>query len=333
MSDTPLRVGIIGAGHIASVHTRHLRRVPGATLAAIADLNQEKATALAEGTGVAVYGAAEELLAADTVDAVIVATPTDTHRALVEQALAAGKHVLCEKPMAVSTDDCQAMLSAAKSSGKTLSVGQVVRFFPEYANAKRLVESGAVGKPAAVRVKRAVSGRSSTAPWYSDPKGGGGVLFDLLVHEFDWLIWCFGPVARVYANALTPRLAAGEVPLDYALITLRHESGVVAHVEGSWNDLNGFSTTFEVAGDAGLLTHDSRQAASLRRGAHPSGPMMGTDDPYYRQLVAFTETCQTGEAKLATGEDGLRAVIVAAAAAESVATGRAVALVSEGGAE
>src|SRR5947209_4369647 len=135
MSDNSFGVGIVGAGHIARVHARHLVRVPGARLAAVADLKREKAAAVAEASGAA---------------------------------------------------------------------------------------GGAVGKPAAVRVRRAVSGQSASAAWYADPERGGGVLFDLLVHEFDWLLWCFGPVARVYAQSLTARLAAGAVSTDYALVTLRH---------------------------------------------------------------------------------------------------------------
>jgi predicted dehydrogenase len=92
----------------------------------------------------------------------------------------------------------------------------------------------------------------------------GGIIFDLMVHDIDWLQWCFGPISRVYARGLTERLGKGELDfLDYALLTLRHASGVISHAEGTWADPGGFATTFEVAGDAGLLAHDSRRAVAL----------------------------------------------------------------------
>lgn len=331
MDTTEIKVGIIGAGHIAHIHARHSTRVVGTRLTAIADMHLPKAEELAASYGATAYESVVSLLSGAEVDAVIVATPTETHGPIVEQALAAGKHVLCEKPMGLTTTECDAMIAAAKQAGKHLAVGQVVRFFPEYSNAKRQIDSGAVGKPAAVRVRRTVGGRPDNSDWYSDPKRGGGVMFDLLVHEFDWLQWCFGPITRVYAQSLTPKLAAGNVSIDYALLTLRHATGVITHVEGCWGNPNGFSTAFEVAGDGGLLSHDSRRATSLVRsipGSKPvaSGPLYLHNDPYYQQLVAFTETVRTGITLLATGEEGRAAVAIAEAAVLSAKTGLAVTL-------
>jgi UDP-N-acetylglucosamine 3-dehydrogenase len=337
MSST-LNVGVIGAGGMGRIHSRCWTQLPGATVGAIADLQKHKAETLAAQIGgtAAIYDNADAVFADASIDVVSLCVPTDQHRALTEAALKAGKHVLCEKPMALSLEDCDAMIAAAQASGKLLTVGQVVRFFPEYANAKRLVDSGAVGAPAAVRVRRGGYFPRTDTDWFADPSRSGGVIYDLLVHDLDWLLWCFGPITRVYAHSLTERLADKTVDhLDYALLTMRHASGVITHAEATWSDPAGFATTWEIAGDEGLLTHDSRRAAPMRTtlretegGARPfplpSNPLAPTDDPYYRQIAAFARAIQEGTPVAVTPEEARAAVAVAAAAVESARTSRAI---------
>jgi UDP-N-acetylglucosamine 3-dehydrogenase len=319
-----LSVGVIGAGAMGATHVRHWARVPGVRVKAVADLDLEKVRSVAGSVGAQAFESAGALLGSGC-DVISVCTPTDSHRALTEQALAAGCHVLCEKPMALSLADCDAMILAAQNAQKLLSVGQVVRFFPEYAAAKRQVDSGAVGKPAAVRARRG-GGFPGWSEWFSDPSRTGGIIFDLGVHEFDWLLWCFGPVVRVYAKALTGRFEK----CDLGLITLRHASGCVSHVEATWADPRGGGTRFEIAGDGGLLTHDARIAHSLsfrtEARTQNASPLHPDDDPYYKQCLAFARAIR-GEAPLAvTGADGRAAIAVAVAATESLKTGRAVTL-------
>ncbi|MBC8102135.1 MAG: Gfo/Idh/MocA family oxidoreductase, partial [Cytophagales bacterium] len=300
-----LRVAIIGAGHIGATHARAWARLADAEIVAIVDPRRDAARALAEtigAVGASVYADADALFAAqgEGVDAVGISVPTALHRVLTETALAAGKHVLCEKPMALTPTDCDAMIAAARIAGKVFTVGQVVRFFPEYANAKRLVESGAVGTPASVRTRRGGDFPHAHDDWYADVSQSGGVIFDLLVHDIDWVQWCFGPIIRVYAQGLTERLADKRLDhLDYALLTCRHETGVVSHLEATWADPGGFATTFEIAGDGGLLTHDSRKASALTKAVRgtgttvqggismPASPLTPDDNPFYRQIAAF----------------------------------------------
>ena len=227
------------------------------------------------------------------------------------------------------------MIAAAEQGGALFTVAQVVRFFREYADARRLVEAGAVGAPATVRTRRGGSLPKSATDWYADVAQSGGVLFDLLIHDIDWAQWCFGPIVRVYAQGLLERLAAGTVDhLDYALLTCRHASGVISHLEGTWADPAGFATTFEIAGDAGLLSHDSRRTAPLRQALRPAAtaeakvaafnPLAADDDPYFAQIAAFAAAVR-GEAPVAVPPvEARRAVAVATAARESLRTGRAI---------
>ena len=343
MSHAPnenLRVGIIGAGNMGSTHARHWAKVPGASVVGIADTQKHKADALAQAISsdaqntAAAFDSVDDMLRhAPEINVVSVCVPTYLHRIISEAALNAGKHVFCEKPLALSVSDCDAMIAAAQSANRRLSVGQVVRFFPEYAQAKKLVEAGSVGNVAAVRVRRGGGFPHTDTDWFADVDKSGGVLFDLLVHDLDWLLWCFGPVVRVHAHALTPRLKDKTVDhLDYALVTLRHKSGVISHAEGTWADPGGFATAWEIAGDTGLLTHDSRRTGALSKhlrqteGAGfplPSSPLAPSDDPYFCEILAFARALQTGEPLAVTPEDGREAVRVASAALVSAQTGAA----------
>ena len=322
---TKLKAGVIGAGGMGSTHARGWAKAEGFTLAAIADVDFPKAEALASKHGASAFGSVEALFASG-VDVVSICLPSDLHRGITEQALAAGCHVMCEKPMALSATDCTAMIAAAKAAGKLLSVAQVVRFFPEFANAHSLVKNGGVGKPTVIRTRRG-GGFPGWSSWFGDEAQSGGILFDLAVHDIDWLLWTFGPVERVYAKGLTER---GYAQLDHALITLRHTSGAISHTEVTWADPKGGGATFEIAGDAGLLSHDSRKEVSLsfRTEARigTGRPLIPSDDPYDKQIAAFARAITSGAPLAVTAEEARDAVAVAAAARESLKTGRAITL-------
>ena len=310
---------------MGSTHARGWAQVEGFELVAIADVDFPKAEALASKYGAQAFDSVEALLAAG-VEALSVCLPSALHRSVTEESLQMGCHVMCEKPMALSVTDCEAMIAAAKAAGRLLSVAQVVRFFPEFANAHNLVKKGGVGNPAVVRTRRG-GGFPGWSSWFGDEAQSGGILFDLAVHDIDWLLWTFGPVERVYAKGLTER---GYAQLDHALITLRHTSGTISHTEVTWADPKGGGATFEIAGDAGLLSHDSRREVSLsfrtetRTGS--GRPLIPSDDPYDKQIAAFARAITDGVPLAVTADEGRSVVAVAAAARESLKTGRAIAL-------
>lgn len=320
------RIGIVGAGNIGSRHARFWSRVPGANVVAIADTHNGAAESLAGAyPGAMAYPDAAELIADPHVQIVHVCVPTHLHKNIAIAAANSGKHVLCEKPMALTLSDCDEIIAAATRADVTLSVGHVTRFFPEYALARRQVESGAVGTPAIVRTRRA--GAFPKTAWFADTEQSGGVIADLVVHDLDWLLWCFGPVARVFARV------ARSPGFEYALLTLRHESGVIAHVEGVWGEPTGFHTAFEIAGDGGLLTHDSRQSRTLVAGVRPgtdgvvsvtNAPLSPTDDPYFKQVQAFADAVRGTAPVAVPAAEARAAVAVALAALESARTGKAV---------
>jgi predicted dehydrogenase len=226
--------------------------------------------------------------------------------------------------MALDVPTCERMIDAAEKNGVKFMVAQVNRFFPEFMQAKRMVESGAVGTPAIVRASR---GGVKPAGWFLNHNLSGGVIFDLMIHDIDWLAWTFGPVETVYAQGLAGRDLGG---LDYALLSLTFKSGLIALVEGNWAySPKGFSVSLEVAGDGGLITFDSKSAmpisVKLIDPTLSAGTVVpqttGERDPYWSELRHFVDCVQTGVSPSVSPHESLTAVRIASAALESAKRG------------
>lgn len=319
-------IGIVGAGNIGSRHARFWAQVYGAKIVAVADTHPGAAENLAASYGDAqAYTDTVELLTNPAVTVVHVCVPTHLHREIAVAAANAGKHILCEKPMALTLADCDVITAAAAQAGVQFSVGHVTRFFPEYALAKAKVDAGTMGTPTIARTRRA--GAFPRTAWFADTAQSGGVIADLVVHDLDFLQWCFGNIVRVYAKI------AQSPGFEYALLTLRHASGVISHAEGVWGEPTGFHTAFEIAGTAGLITHDSRDSRALVASVRQPGdapvalinaPLAPPDDPYFRQVQAFADAVRGVAPVAVSPADAKSAVAVALAAIKSARTGNAV---------
>ncbi len=186
-------VAVIGAGTIAKRHLNSYNAIPGVTVAAICDLNEALAQSLAREFGIArVCTDYREILADPTVEAVSIATPTFTHGKIVGEALAAGKHVLCEKPPALTYEEALQNEEAAKKAGKVLMYGFVVRFRQENQLLKRFIEEGRMGEIYYAEASR-MENCSNLGGWFRDKsKSGGGCLMDAAIHQLDLLLWLMG---------------------------------------------------------------------------------------------------------------------------------------------
>jgi predicted dehydrogenase len=270
-------------------------------------------------------------------DVVDVSVPTPFHLDYVRRALAAKpKGIVVEKPMARTVAECDEMIHLTSSAGVPLFVAQVLRWFPEFAKAREQVQAGAVGEPAVIRTRRGGPFPRGWNNWYGKTEMSGGVLLDLIIHDFDWLLWTFGPVERVFAKGIAAKPGApAEVDKDYALVTLRFKSGAMAHVEGTWADPGGFKAYFEIAGTDGLLESGftmppmppfvaALESADTTRQAVPTPESPLAVSPYQQELAHFLECLEAGKTPAVLPEEGMAAVRIAEAAAESVRTGRAV---------
>lgn len=327
------RIGLIGTGAIAQVHLDAWRRLP-VELVGHYDIRPEAAARASETYGGRVFASLEELLA--EVDLVDICTPGIAHKECVLAAAAAGVPMICEKPLARHLRDCEEMVAACEAAAVPLYVAHVVRFFPQFAKAKEIVESGQIGKPAVIRTVRAGSfprpGATYGGAYYADFRQSGGVILDVSIHDIDFVRWCCGEVERVFARGLT---FSGIPEHDHALILLRFASGAIGHVEGSWSNPKGlWRTRFEIAADAGLAEWDSLTDQPLFIARHgPEGgsmvrqshsPLAPEDNPYYAELAHFLECHKTSQAPRVTAHDALMAVKVALAAVESMRSGRPV---------
>src|SRR4026208_2174412 len=173
----PLRVGVLGTGFAGSMHARSALAIDGAEVVAVAAVPLDDATVLAKECDARV-ATAEDICGADDIDLVVVATPTYLHAEHAIAAARAGKHVFCEKPLARTFADAEAMVRAADEARVTLAVGHLVRFFPAYRPGKGLLDAGTLGRPAIVTMTRGNFAVGSARGWYLDEKKSGGVVLD-----------------------------------------------------------------------------------------------------------------------------------------------------------
>ena len=317
-----MKIGLLGAGGIGRVHARQYARRSDVELF-VHDRDPERAAALAGASGGTPVDSYDALLR--KADAIDVCLPTPLHRDAGLRAIAAGRALLVEKPLARTFEEGLALVEAAERAAVPLMAAQVVRYFADFERGHRLVAEGAVGLPAAARTRRGGKAPKGAEGWYGDLAQSGGVLLDLAIHDFDWLRWTLGDVSHLYARSVG--IQDGHGP-DYALTTLTFDSGAVAHVEATWMDPTGFRTAFEVAGSAGLIEHDSRDNPFLRTatdgGVATDGGLVPEDDPFYREIDGFVSALKDGTPVPVPGREGLAALGIALAAVESARTGRIV---------
>ncbi len=322
------RIAVVGAGAMARVHARSCLNLPEVEVTWVADEDGARAEALAAEVGARATTRVEEAVGAADVDAIVIAVPTPSHRPVTELAATHGKHVFCEKPIARTVEDAEAMVAACRRSGVRLMIGHVVRFFPEYVRIHELVRDGAIGQVGLVRASRLNQTPGTQRPWYTDLERSGGLIVDMMIHDLDTLRWYFGEVERLFAHGLS--YTPYQPRTDYALAVLRFTNGVIAHVEASWAHAR-FRTAIEVAGEYGTIRHDSQVSAAIRlertvppepgEGAYVLGSTL-TEGPYQVELRHFLACLRDGTPFLVEGEEAIRALELALAVLDSVRTGQ-----------
>jgi UDP-N-acetylglucosamine 3-dehydrogenase len=321
-----MRVGLVGAGFMGGVHLDAYAGIPDVEVVGVADARIEAAVAGAEMVGARPYASYEDLVAAEDVEVVDVCLPTAFHRDLAIRAAREGRHVILEKPIARTMEDAQQILDAFSGDGSRLFVGHVVRFFPEYVGIKQKIDAGDLGTIGVVRTSRRSPLLLGWNDWYADWRVSGGVLLDLVIHDFDYLRWTLGEVERLYARGM---LGREYNRLDYVLVTLRFESGAIAHIEGHWGYPGPFNYSIEVAGSDALLTANSTEPGSLQLigGAPDEVPdLVAKKSPYEKELEHFIHCIATGEEPIVQPQDACEALRIGLAATESVLTGEPVTL-------
>jgi predicted dehydrogenase len=324
----PMRVGIAGAGTMAGIHAAAWHNT-GAELAGCTSLRRAQNLDLARRYGIKAYPDYQGLI--NDVDIVDICTPTAEHQHMVVEAARAGKHVICEKPIALTIHDAQTMIDACAAAGVRFFVGMVVRFFPQYRLAKELLMQGRIGQLGVLRLKRvAYVPTNPVDNWYIDENRSGGPVVDLMIHDFDYARWIGGEVDRVFAR----RGRAASSPAQYIQAILHFKNGGMALVEGGWAYPPGvFRTALDVSGTDGLIEWNSDQPLPIQTYfplEHSSVDGVGlpvaelSEDPYTSEIRHAYEVISTGAQFEVTAEDALEALRIALAARDSFSAGGAV---------
>lgn len=294
------RVALIGAESLSQRHTRAWATLPDAEIVGVLvpPFGEDDLPASA-------FADWPTLLSEARPDIIDICTPPPMNPLWVKQAAEAGKALLLAGPLAGTAPDAAACLAAVKQAGVAAMPTGLRRLSPEFGAAHRLVQSGGVGTPAAVRLAQVFCENGEGTEYV------GGVLEEL-TPDFDWLRWTFGPVGRVFARGFLNQSFNRNV-WDYVLITLRFQSGAMAHVTGMLTFGGSPRTTLEVAGDAGLIEQDS-----ARTGPPPNA--------LASELAAFLKSLDTGAAPPVTLEECVEATRLGLAVRESLDTGKVVTL-------
>lgn len=313
-----LDVGVIGLGTMGADHVRTLgEQVPGVRVRAVHDLSVDRTAAIAEASGARAAGSATELIAAEDVQAVIIASPDPSHAALTLACVAAGKPVLCEKPLGVGVAESAQVVAAEEAAGRRLvSVGFMRRFDPGYLALREAVRGGPVGTPLLVH-----NTHRNAAPHPSATSEG--VVANSMIHELDILPWLTGmPVTALEVRS--PRREGLRDP-QLALVELG-EGQVLATVEVFLAAGYGYEVHCEVVGSEGTARLRGPGHLEVARGQR-DGRVVAPDyrdrfaEAYRRELVAWADAAARGTTAGATARDGHRANVVAAAGIESLRTG------------
>jgi UDP-N-acetylglucosamine 3-dehydrogenase len=327
-------VAIVGAGFIGQIHTSCISSIENAKIRWVLDIDENTGARLAEKTGAEYTRELSPILADRETQVVIHGLPTVYRLGYLQEYVDAGKHIFCEKPLARTLEEAKKIVRLVKTYSKLFYVGHVVRFFWEYEQAHRLVKEKAIGSPGIARVSRCGGFPDfGSNDWYGDFEKSGGVALDLAIHDFDFLLWTFGGVKRIFASGM---LGRDVHHADYMLAILNLQNGMLAHAEASWCEARGsFWTAFEIAGSEGLIEYDSRTAKPLglmkkqRNETDPTDRALVQEkplieNPYLRQMRHFLSCVESGSKPLVTVSDAYQALQVSLAAVESIRTGKPV---------
>ena len=328
-----LRIGIIGAGRIGKLHAENLAtRIPGISVAGVADINLRAAEELADRLHIPkVSTDYHSLLEDEEIQAVVICSSTDTHARIIVEAAQAKKHIFCEKPIDFDLAKIDHALQAVKETGIKLQIGFNRRFDPNFLKVRQMVAEGKVGDVHILRI----TSRDPAPPPIEYIKASGGIFLDMTIHDFDMARYLTNSeVTEVFVAGgvmVDPRIGeAGDI--DTAVITLRFENGAIGVIDNSRQAVYGYDQRVEVFGSAGMVavannlpdTHVYSEAG----GVHSSKPLYFFLERYTESFIAemkeFVSCLQSDSPPPVTGVDGRKPVVIGLAARKSYLEHRAV---------
>lgn len=337
-----LRVGIVGFGFMGKMHFNCYKALEGVTIAAVCDADEKRLHASSgvagniAGTenatdlsGISLFTDYDRMLKEEKLDAVSITLPTFIHPDFTCKALAAGVHVLCEKPMALNVADCDCMIAAAKQSGKILQIGQCIRFWPEYAKTKELIDSGKYGKVIALSLRRMTASPTwSSENWLMNEQRSGGVELDLHIHDTDYVQYLFGVPKAV--SCFGAKKSNGG--LAHIVSQFIYDDNKVVTAEADWvmKPSFGFEMSFNLMMDDATIVFDCNRKPAFKvcpAEGDAFTPEVEPGDGYSREIAHFIERIKTNAASTVVPlESSRNSIRIVEAQKESIRAGKAVTL-------
>ena len=317
-----VRICMVGAGRVGRVHSNSIvRHVPGGQVVAIVDPATEVLQATADEYGIPdCFSTLAAALEQGEFDAVVITTPTPTHKPLALLAAAAGKHVFLEKPMAMSLADCDEIIAATRQHQVLLQVGFMRRFDPEFVAAAKRIEAGEIGQP--MMIKSLTHGPGLPPPWARDLRTSNGMLAEVNSHDWDTVRWLMNSnFERVYAEVANFKGPANQIDVphfyDNVLVNLRFESGGLGSFSGICPCGYGYDARVEIVGERGIMQIGDMNGQAV---VVCTNRDQGLITPIYRtwperfawayilEMEHFVQSIRTGTPPRVGGEEGRWAV-------------------------
>lgn len=329
-----VNLGIAGMGYIGRVHLEACGKVPGVQVRAVAALEAEEIRNTFP--GLQIYPSYQELFRGERLDAVIICIPTYLHEEATVEAAARGCHILCEKAMALDAGSAKRMVQAAQAHGRILMVAHILRFWPQYARIKELIDAGEIGSIRSVTAYR-LAKYPPWSNWFRDPAKSGGCLLDLQIHDVDFIHWILGHPQSVYTVGI--QVPTGSWDHVHTTLTYPHAR---ASIEASYlmPESWPFTTGIYVLGAEGALEYTFRVGANIQereQASHffrlyksdgsVSEPTVSTEDMFVAQLRYFVRCVADHQPpRLCPPEEACQVMQVMTASRQSAECGQVVAL-------
>lgn len=335
-----LRIGIAGFGFMGRTHYKCWQHLKGTKVVAVCDVNPniEEDAKRAIGnigdteeaidfSGISLYTDFAKMLEGARLDAVSITLPTYLHADYSVRALQAGLNVLCEKPMALNVKDCQRMIDQAKRSKKVLQIGHCVRFWPEYAKAKEIVDSGKYGRVIAATFQRLGAPPTwSIDNWFLDEKRSGGVALDLHIHDTDYVQYLFGMPRAV--SSFAAKAPSGE--LLHIVTQYLYNDDKIVTAEGGWAMMPGFGfeMSFNIAMEKATIVYDLTRKPMFKvcpAKGEPFTPKVEKNDGWFLQMKHFVKAVKGEKVKpITTLQESMNSVKIVQAEKQAAAKGKKV---------
>ena len=329
-----LNLGLIGAGRIGRVHAESIYRIPNAHILAVSDVNLDGAQSCAADFDIpTVYRDHHRLLDNAEINAIVICSSTDTHTRFIIEAAEAGKHIFCEKPIALDLVEIDRALETVARCGVKLQIGFNRRFDSNFRHLHEVVRGGDIGDPHLVRI----TSRDPAPPPISYVKVSGGIFLDMMIHDFDMMRYLIdAEVEEVHAiGAVLIDPAIGQASdVDTAIVTLKFTNGALGVIDNSRQAVYGYDQRAEVFGSKGAVEAANKQphntTLSTSISVQQANPLYffleRYMDSYVAEMRAFVDAVLNGTPVPVTGMDGRMPVVIGLAAGQSLREGRPVKL-------